>query len=294
MVRIIRDVIWPKGIFSKLGRILGALSAITLIQYGFNYGFATTVLLIVEYYDNLVHALLGWAEPYLVLLLAWININFDWTLKLFDHWRHIFVLLGIYFFRSAAVNYSYGYRSAAVFGFAIGFIIALATSVAAGSIPMLETTTRLTSIGAVIPIVGIFLFDVLKQLWNATFIRAQVAKVYENDKLTWWEFFRPNLYLVITQMLGSLIVVWVILRIPWVQELRSPTLFSIGILIVLLAFYRVGIGANEVRGLRKKGESWFYTFNRTASAGIATAMFGLFFWLGLFLFTSAGLRFYGL
>lgn len=294
MEQLIREIIWPKGIFGKLGRVVGALSVLALIQYAFDYGFAATVMVLVEYYDNLVDALLGWATPYMDVFVVWVNSHLDFDLQLLGYWKHIFVLLGIYFFRAAAVNYSYGYPITATFGLILGFIVALGTSVAIGAWPIIGSSNVTNLLAAVIPITGIFIFDLIKQVWNATFIRAQAAEVYQREKWTWWEFFRPNLYLVISQALGSVLLVWMVLLIPWTQKMKSPPIFALGMLIVALALYRVGIGAYEVKELRKEGESWLSTFLRTNSAGIASAMFGLFFWVFIFILTSAGLRFYGL
>lgn len=252
MGRIIKEVVWPQGIFSKLGRVVGALSALALIQYGFEFGFAATVRVLMAYYDNLVSALLGWTQPYVVRLLVWVNAYFDWNLQLFPHWKHIFVLLSIYFFRSAAVNYSYGYPATATFGLIWGVIVALASSVAAGVVPFIGADKLSSLMVASIPIAGIFVFDLLKQVWNATFIRTRAAMIYQREKWTWWEFFRPNLYLVICQTLASFVLVWAVVQIPWVQGLSSPSLIALGLLIVALACYRIGIGAYEVKELRKE------------------------------------------
>ena len=69
---------------------------------------------------------------------------------------------------------------------------------------------------------------------------------------------------------------------------------ALALLVVVLAIYRGGVGASEVKGLSKDDEKWLSTFLRTSGAGIALSMFGLFFWVALFLLTSTGLQFYGL
>jgi hypothetical protein len=290
----IREVVWPPGVGGKLGRILATLSALSLVQHGFTVGIAGTLRILLEYYDALVGALLGWAQPYIENLVQRLTAPMHWDLKVLPHWKHIFVLLTAYFFRSAAINWAYGYRGAARFCAVWGALVALTASVAAGTIGLAGSVPRKNLAMVAIPVAGIFVFDMAKQLWNATFIREQAARVYGREMWTWWEFFRPNLLLVLSQTVASLAIAWGVLQVPVVRQLPSPGLAALALLILGLALYRIGIGASEVKGLRKHGEAWSAAFWRTNSAGVGASLLGLTFWVTVFLLTNAGLRFYGL
>lgn len=290
----LREVVWPPSLINKLGRILATLSVLSLIQYGFAFGLAATVTILLEYYDALVGVLLGWAQPYIQALVHRVAAPFDWGPQLLPHWKHVYVLLGAYFFRSAAVNYSYGYRGAAWFCGIWGAIVALGSSAAAGTISLREGHAGNNLTMAAIPVAGIFIFDMAKQLWNATFIREKAARVYGSPVWTWWEFARHNLLLVLAQTVGSLVFVWVVLRVPWVSRVPSPGLAALAFLVLAIVVYRVGVGAYEVKGLRRVDEAWSAAFWRTNSAGIVASILSLVFWTAVFLLASAGLKFYGL
>jgi hypothetical protein len=249
---------------------------------------------IINTYDGWVGVLLAWLQPLMRWMVEIVNSHFQLSLVIYPHWKHIFVFMTVYFFRAAAINYSYGYRSSGIFAFFWGAFIAFVIAGASGTIQSASGNNDLEFVAASIPIVGIFLYDLPKQLWDASFTREHVATIYNERVQGWWEFFKPNLYLIVNQMLWSVLLVWATLKIPIVESAKSPSLVSIAVLVFALALYRGIIGAIEVKGLKRESEPWLSAFNRTSGAGIAVSILGLFFWVAVFLISSAGLKFYGL
>jgi hypothetical protein len=219
---------------------------------------------------------------------------FNFHLIIFSHWRHIFILLSIYFFRSAMINYSYGYKRTGYFTAMWGLIIALVVSLLLGSIPVNEIRTRIMLGGLLVPISGIFLFDLGRQVWITTFSRNIIADRYRVPHYSWWEYFKPNLILCLGQAIGSAVCVSIYLSIPFVKSSQSPILFSMALLILSIAIYRICLGIMESPKLRKEDSTKIAAFLRTHSAGLALSILSLLFWLFIFLITSAGLQFYDL
>src|SRR5262245_15945451 len=104
--------------------ILGMLSIVTLIRHGFNYGFGPALHLVLEYYEKIMGVLFGWAEPYITARLAALRDLMGWELVLYPHWKHIFLLMMIYFSARLRSAWSVGERLIAPFMWAFGFVLA--------------------------------------------------------------------------------------------------------------------------------------------------------------------------
>ena len=115
MLRTIVRVLWPDGVFEKLGRLLATLSVLSLLNHALEFGFAASLILLLEYDGALVDVLVGWLYPYVAWCVEAAGRIFAWHIALHPHWKHFFVLLSGYMLRAAAVNYAYGYRSTAGF-----------------------------------------------------------------------------------------------------------------------------------------------------------------------------------
>ncbi len=293
-IKLLKEIFGANDLFSSLGKILGIFSILALLKHAFKVGFSQVFLLLVKYYNTLVRTLLGWTEPFFSFLITEFNRTFNFHFKILPHWRHIFVLLCIYFVRVGVVSYSYGYKKTGYFIAVWGTIIAIITSLFMGSIPLKGLSLKNLILASYIPIVGIFVFDFGRQLWITTFNRKRIAEIYRVPKYKWWAYFKPNLYLVLGQALGSIVFVTLCLFLPNIRNSESPVLFSFGLLIIAIAIYRIFLGMLEIPKLRKPNEATIDTFLRTNSAGLALSMFCLFFWVFVFLITSAGLQFFGL
>lgn len=290
---IFRELLWPGGVLGKLGRLSAVLSVVALIKYALDFGVARTLVILIEWYDRFVKAALSWLKPLATsvaeLIAAWLAL----PLNLHEHWNHVFVLLWVYFFRDGATKYSYGYRSAGVFAMVWGALVAFATAIATGLIPIKDSGAQNQYFMAVAPVFGVLAYEIPKQLWDATFTRDRVARIYQTEVMSWWDYARPNLFLNAFQFFGGF-TIGVLFVFTAQSNIRSPGLAAVAVLLVLVALYRAGVAASEVRELRREGDSWLFTFNRTSGAGVAVSVIGLLLWILIFLTTNAGLQFYGL
>jgi hypothetical protein len=222
-----------------------------------------------------------------------------WRLVLYPQWIHILLLMGVYFWCNAWNSSATGDRSVGVFELVCGFAFALATAIAVGSVTLASTDGGANFIIAAGPIVGVFMYEVSDAAFRATFYREKAAQIYHWPMLpTWWAYFRGNLR---GGLLGSLFrtaigltIVVVGLRMPIIQQLSSPGLALLTILVIAqsLNFLRMGLG--DAKRLRESHESWSEAYQRSGVAKVGMAMLSVIFWAGACLMIGAGNRIIGL
>jgi ubiquinol oxidase len=84
--------------FRILGVAFATLSIVLLIKHGFDMpSFAAPLQFVLNYYDALINVLLGWTEPYLHAMLAFLRDLLGLDLRLESHWKHVTVLMILFF-----------------------------------------------------------------------------------------------------------------------------------------------------------------------------------------------------
>lgn len=299
--------IWPRNLFAWLGLILGAMSVLALMRHGFDYGFGPTFTLLLAYYDNLIHALIGWwAEPIVLALLGDLSAYFGLDLHLHQHWKHVLVLMGFYVSRQATSIRSmervlaWGGRlqGSSLFYQSWGLATALVTSVTVGSIS--PSTGRfeeyLLFTGAAIA--GVAVFDLGGAVWNTQFYRKRVASMTEAQPNSWWREFEGHLFYIGRRSAVGVALALVLLLIPEVKTLQSPALAACALLTLALALEWLWLGLRRaaphfkgsVPGRAHSKAVW--ALEQTPNVG--AAMLGVAAWASVFVAANAGLRFYGL
>jgi len=290
-----RQILWPREFPGKLGRILGTLSGIGLAQDGFHIGLGPTLLLMLDWYDKFVGALLGWADPWIKIIVVWIAGWLNWNIVLYPHWRHIFVLLGLYCFRGAWADYADGNPITAAFRLFLGFIVVVTTSITVGVVPLTQGDLITNFLIAAVPILGIFFNDVILRLWRATFTRVNEARRIKKQTPTWWGYFGKVFFLILGRTIVSLAVVYFGLQIPIIQRIPSPGLAMLALLIVSHALHQLVLGARETKLIQSDGETWRHAFHRSRGTIIGFGILGVFWWVVIVcLIGNAGLQYFGL
>lgn len=293
-----RNLLWPKRTLSKFGRLLGALSIFTILKEGFDYRVSETFARISEYYDRLVTTLIGWASPYLEGISTGLGEVFSAqpTLTLYPHWKHIFILLGIYFFRNAANNTQHERLASRVFKQALSGLFALVFSAATGLISLDAQDMSAQFQIAAIPILGAWLYDIVYLAWHATFLRKAYANEFnfqEQKEQSWTAFFvTRSRNASIRYVIGLLLAVG-LLQIPQVQALPGAGLFVLAVLVILLGFYWMGRGMSIRRRMILEGRAP-ETLPALPSINLSSEMLGVFAYLLIILLINAGLIAYGL
>ncbi len=136
------------GVFRFLSFTLAMLSIVMLIKHGLDMGsFVAPLQIILDYYERLVQALLGWTEPYLQSVLDLLQDLIGWDLQLDKNWKYVFVLMMLFF---AALSRDFLGRTdevvrpsrvVALSAWMLGVIISLGTSIWLGVSPISDAST---------------------------------------------------------------------------------------------------------------------------------------------------------
>lgn len=290
----VKELVWPASLSGKSGRILGGLSLVALLSYGFEHGFGPVFSIILDYYEKLLLALFGRAEPFINGWLSQLSQYFGWPMKLHPHWKHIFVLLGIYFFREVGVAIQHVGRWKVIFQAIVGFLVASASSIAAGAISAASDDNVANFLICAIPVVGAAFYAVIGNVWDATFLRHQWAVDRHRPPPTWWGYYRYQLWRIGTRSLVALLLLWAGLNLYFIRQLPSPGLAIFALLILAFGFYWVIDGVWDSARLQKEGEPRIAAYFRSRHTQLGIAILGTFFWVSVFLLTNAGLGFFGL
>jgi len=286
-MELIKQLIWPSGLESKIGRFIGACSAFALFHYSLKFGLGSIFQLLLEYYDRVVGLFLGWAKPYIESGLACVG----WSLSLYPQWKHILVIMCIYFLRNALNSYRADDRGIGHFELVWGFTVALVASVAAGTLPLTSEDQIANFLIAAIPIGGIWAYEIGDVAWRATFYRERAARIYHRPTPTWWAYFEGGLRGTTVRTLIGIVLLAVGLQVPALQRLPAPGLVLLAALVFAQALNFLRMGISDAERLRTPGESWSSAYWRTGVAKLGAAMLSVFFWAGILLLSSAGQRF---
>lgn len=285
--------LWPRGLSAWFALFLGALSVLALIQHGFDYGFGPTFVLLLSYYDAVVHAVIGWwAEPIIKGWLAGLSAVLGWTLDLQPHWKHTSVLLGVLLIRFAlpkTLDFEeiLGDGLGGLFRVALGLGVTIIAGIGAGTVPPSQDLWSSFLIAG-IPATGIALYlagILLPGSWGDEDSRGSRIKVAVS--------------IVGLVLAAALATIWATLHVPYIYRLSSPGLASLGALIIISALVMLCLGVYQTYLVRRNNEDsrhapWLSVYLNVPSTAIGLSILGVFFWASAFIIANAGLRFYGL
>lgn len=271
-------------ISDKLGYVLAIFSFISLAKHGFDLGsFVAPLRAAIEWYESFTHFVFGWAEPYLNDLLRNALSWTSWHVQVYPHWKHVFILMWLYFAADAKV-WSFD-RRRAVFLFGSGGFLAFVTSLAAGCVPLNNTPSN--AIMAACAVGGTFLYG----LGNAAF-SARCRPPWSSS--TYWQHFR---YVARQPLLFALVGVTVIViatQLSVVKNLPSSGLAVLFLLIIALALYYVFRGMWISTYNRHGDETWWVRFRRDQSAHLGFLMLKVIGGAVIFILANGGLKLAGL
>jgi hypothetical protein len=295
IAEFVKQIAWPGSFSGLIGRLMGGISLLALLKQSFDYGIGPVLMTLLDYYDKLLAVLLDWAHPYINIVLIKIGALIGWPFVLYPHWKHVFVLLEIYFFREATVAWTGVYGKAnAVFCLVLGLGVAFISSVATGVVPIVQESIVGNFMIGAIPVLGAALYGVIGFLNDATFLRHAYAREHHQEIPTWWEHYVWGIKRVVIRSLIGLLILWIGLQVPVVQTLPSPGLAMFGALVFVFGIYWLLDGIIDSARLRVQNEPRWSAYWRSNHTQLGTAMVSTFFWIALFLLLNAGLSVFGL
>lgn len=275
-----------------LGLIFGTLSVVMLIEHGFEVSFVSSLQVVLDLYHALTAFFLRWAEP---LLQPWVEALSHWTgwkLHLYEHWRDFLVLMMLYIGASASEDI-WG-RSAidvwagALFRWLLGAFIAVASSVAAGVVPLTAGASETQLIAASVPIIGLVVFMYATTFWDALWFGA--------GRGFWTEYGSGmNLNFAGLAVATSVLVVGS-LTSP-ISNLGRFLVSPVGLtgifvaLVSVVHFFFLAVVAHVPSGaMSTRSRSWSVALREDVLARMSLRVFTVSAAVALFLTTNAGLK----
>ena len=149
------------------GAVLGAMSVLSLSVVSLDLGMSALISEVYGFYNQFVSILLGWAEPHIYVVLnavgAWAGVDLD----LDASWRHVLVILMIYFSADARASASMGRAGFAIFSLIWALLIGVLGAVATGTRPVEGTALDVWAVA--LPIMTVVIFEFGRTLLSAAF-----------------------------------------------------------------------------------------------------------------------------
>lgn len=277
------------GIFRVMGVVAGTLSLVMLLKLGLvTGGYVGPLLIAVDYYEAWTHALTGWLEPYIQLALSGLQASFDLHLSLHPHWKHILLLMWLYFGADART-----YWARRKYGFSIttilwGGVVAFAASICSGVAPI--TAGSANRAIAAIPIGGVVIYELGIIVWKMLFFEKGATEIGEAFRSGLVRFLIPTLFIG----LGTLAVGDFAKNAYGNQRPENQGLLILATFVVGLVVFRFLRGIWTATYDRDMNETWMHRFRRSGSTRIAGLMVSTLLGAAAYIALNAGLRLYGL
>ena len=174
-----------------------------LARYAFLHrDFVFPLQLMLHYYEQFMRAIFGWAEPLVVTILRPVGQYLSVDLHLMPHWKHVFVLLWLYFGTYARVYWRKGEKLSAAFSILLGGILALMASAISGSLG--GATVAESAAIFFVPILAMIMFEYGISAFNLVFANIMGLGFRAMMKFTFVQFVLPQA-LISVAVFGTLL-----------------------------------------------------------------------------------------
>jgi hypothetical protein len=231
------------SIASLLSFLLGLLSLIVLAKQGLLIGIAAPFEQLIQYYQKITDFFLGWADTPIENLIDYLEHMLNRKLHFDRVWKHIFILLWLYFGSDIRINLRSGRYSFGLFSLAWGSVVAIVTSVVTAAFGFSAPQLSMPAIS--VPIIGIIVFDLFRCIWGASFSPPDPTAVFLPSQL-WIDRFirRTYIYVVPTIIIGCLILFCARTQAgnPLLANSGNPHLIFLIFFFLLIALYWIARG----------------------------------------------------
>lgn len=243
----LRRVILPSDAFAILRALFVALSLLALLRHASTHAFSDVLGLIVETYDRTLATILSPVQPVLVGLVQALSQFWHVDLTLQDFWKHIFVLLTIYFFSRASGSYGARQYGTAAFRIVWGMLVALTFSMLAsidtGQEGYLSQDLRVafSAIGC------IAVYELGMNVWFASFFRQFQATLHNRAARGWFSEFLHLSKEDMLRIVTGAVLATLLLFLPWPGPVTRPELVVLAAIILLYGAFWVYWGWRQTR-----------------------------------------------
>lgn len=284
---VAQKIVYP-GFYKKLGSVFAALAIVALLREGFDLGLAAPLVAILNVYEQLTGAVFDPIATLIKSLGNWLGFK----IELFSHWKHVFLLMSLYFFAGVRVEILSGKQWVGiVVRVVLGFCLALATSVLLGVNPLTTTDSLANFFAAAIPALATFLNDLALRGWRVCFQYSRISGWFNRVPPSRFEYFMQGARGILLRTIVCLAVIIVGLYLSSVIRFGSPGLVLLGFVILVHALNLIFLGVREIEWRRQEGDTVTAAFLRSRATLIGLQMFSVVFDTFLFVAVSAGLTF---
>jgi hypothetical protein len=266
-----------------LSIVLATLSVLSLIRDTFHVGLSRIVEQVIDYYQRLTHVLFGWMEPYLVGWIRWLHEFINIDINLHDHWRHVFVLIGLYYIRDTRVFFTVRDYFGALHLLVLGLLISLATSALVGTLGMQTNSYYENLLACAIVLWGLAIYRTIRSIWGT-------IRYKEKHEPTYFSDYRHRLIGSLRDVIVGFVIAAHILLVPHVQDIKGIALIVLALLVLLFALRHLANGWRRTRGSYDSQSARWKAFRRHGNTMVAFDIIGVYVSVLFAIIASAGLE----
>lgn len=257
---------------SAIGIVLASLSLVTLTRLAIDIGLSAPIHAMLEYYDTLVTSAFAWADPIAKITVNYFSNLFRLRLNIDPAWKHILVLLWLYFSADARANWGLGRAGFSIFTIVWGVFVGFLGSIAAGTTALTEP--QLDLLAVFFPVASLVLFEMGRSTWSAIFKMPPPSK--RGQGMGRAEIF---CYLMMKFPISIVIVGTLVFltskyglsnQLTSLTNSQNLTVLALFVLTLLLLFLGRGIWQSFTD--RAEAETWRERFARSGSARVGILM----------------------
>lgn len=282
----LKKILIPEDPLSAIRLLFSLFSVLALFKYAVDHSYSIALEMLIQRYESILSTILFPITPIAQLIAEFFGTLFNIDVQLKPHWRHVFVLMGVYFLSRVKGSFDAKLYTTAYFRMILGLTIAFIASVAAGS-PVVFREGYLNH--AFIPIsaiIGMLFYEVGLNIWYASFFRKMQAKLHARAIRTWvGEFFALSVSDIQRAVIAA-VIIFAGLFLPAIQTLPLPGLLLLGFLMFFYGCFWMFWAWVQTHSNKKNGESIDYWSNSDAIVG--RSMVSIFGWAASVILLDAG------
>ncbi len=271
-----KKIFIPQDFIGFLRLIVSSLALLSLLNHALEHEFSDTLEIIIKSYDGLVVKLMSPLSPFIESIVVLIKSNFNISIEPQYYWRHLFLILGVYFFSRLRAALSGGRWLTAIFRLLWGVLIGLMTALLVSSVH-LSGNDKINGIAiSILGVLGILLYELGVNIWFSTFLRKYQALTHNRNVYSWREEF-INLSLDdFLRAFFAMIFCIVLIALTPVGNFPESGVFTFGVVILLYGFFWIYWASKRLGGLQGLVKNFSSKDDGDASVGLS--IINIFMW----------------
>ena len=244
------------AMFRIIGIVAGILSLTVLFWKGFHISFGPLLLGMLQSFELEMGTGFGLVEPFIKAQLQQLHHILGWQAQLYPHWKHVFVLMWLWFGASARDIWQQNKKlgrsnnGAVVLGL-IGFVVAFAAGVMAGTVKLDGPISNM--IMAAYAFVGFVVWQLCANAMQAIYTRPNRPALSASE-------YRVQRFFRFAGLAGHTIIVYGIPgtailaigtqtnHIPYLRDVPNIGIAFLFAMLMALTVYRLWLGVKHANG----------------------------------------------